>query len=144
MCHTPLARCCRTKILRGFSYCILPIDHFPEDDFLGSIANAVHGSNPCHLIVHLHALCHALSGFRLLNDKFKAALCLLVQIRQISPQFTAENKVVKADRVMFFKIFPVQPSLTTNRSGFFWQTNIGNIVIAATDIVQFLHHMYLQ
>ena len=35
-------------------------------------------------------------------------------------------------------------SPTTNRSVFLWQANIGNIVITATNIVKFLHHMYLQ
>ncbi len=35
----------RTKTLQGFSYCILLVDHFPEDNFLASVADAVHSSN---------------------------------------------------------------------------------------------------
>ena len=38
--------------------------------------------------------------------------------------------------------YSVTPS-ATNRSVFLRQANIGNIVITTTDIVQFLHHMYL-
>ena len=63
---------CRTKILQGFSYRILPIDQFGNDDFLCTITDAVHSSYPCHLLACFQHLCHALSGFHLLNDKFKA------------------------------------------------------------------------
>ena len=36
----------------------------------------------------------------------------------------------------------LKPFRKINRSCFLRQTNIGNIVITATDIVQFLHHMH--
>ena len=71
--HTLLLRCCRAKILQGFSYCILLVDQFSEDDFLCTVTDAVHGSYPCHLIVLLHVLCHALSGFHLLKAKINPA-----------------------------------------------------------------------
>ena len=111
-----------------YSYRILLVDHLTHNNLLCTITDAVHSSNPCHLISLLHTLCYALRCFHLLDNEFKTVLYLLVHVSQISSQFAAENKVVKADRVMFFKIIPVQPSPTTNRSGFFWQTNIGNIV----------------
>ena len=45
---------------------------------------------------------------------------------------------------MFLDIVPMHPSPSTNRSAFFRQTNIGNVIVSKTNIVQLLHHMYLQ
>ena len=59
MCHTLLAQYCRTRILHGFSYCILLVDQFLEDDFLCTVADVVHGSDPCQLLLRLQALVDA-------------------------------------------------------------------------------------
>ena len=91
---------------------------FTEDDFLCSVADAVHGSDPCHLVSLFHTLCYVLSGFHLLNDKFKAILCLLIQILQIRPQFTAKAQIIEADRVMLLDIISVHTSPPTDRSVF--------------------------
>ena len=48
--HTLSARCCRTRILQGFSYGILPVDQFVEDDLLRAVTDAVHGSDLCHQV----------------------------------------------------------------------------------------------
>ena len=144
MCYTLLAQDCRTKILQGFTYLILLVDQFGKDNLLCTITDAVHGSNPCHLVSCFQCLCHALRILHLLNNDLQTALCLLVQVGQISPQFSGQAKVIKADRMMFPQILSVHPSLTANGSGFFRQANIGNIVVATTNIVQFLHHMYRQ
>lgn len=73
---------------------------------------------PCRLIVLLHVLCHALRSFHLLDDTFKTALYLLVQISQIRPQFTAKAQIVEAGRIMLLDIVSVHTPPPTNRSAF--------------------------
>ena len=80
--------CCRTRILPGFSYRIRPVNQLPEDDFLCTVKDAVHGSDPGHLVTGFQILCHALSDLHLLDNTFQATLCLLVQIGKISPELT--------------------------------------------------------
>ncbi len=67
----------------------------------------------------------------------------ILQIRELKV-LLPEIEVLSDDKHMLLDIISVHASPTTNRSIFFRQANIGNIVITATDIVQFLHHMYLQ
>ena len=69
----------------SISYRTLLIDHFLQNNFLCSIADAIHSSYPRHLIVLLHIFRYALGGFHLLDDKFKTVLRLFVKISQISP-----------------------------------------------------------
>lgn len=131
MCHTQSARYCRTKIPRGFSYHILPVDHFSEDDFLGSVTDAVHGSNPCHLVGCFQFLCHALRCLHLLDNQGQTLLRLLVQISRICPELTAENKVIKEDWMVLFDAVPVQLSSFTNGALFVrGQGKNRNIIIA--------------
>lgn len=85
-CHTWSARYFRTKILQGFSYRILLVNQFPKDDFHCPVADAVHGSNPFHLVGCFQLLCYDLRCFHLVDNDFKVVLCLLVQISRICPE----------------------------------------------------------
>ena len=40
-----------------------------------------------------------------------SAWCLLVQISEICPELTAEDKVAKADRMLLFEVVPVNPGV---------------------------------
>ena len=90
-----------------------------QNDFLRTITDAVHNSDPCHLVSCFQVLCYTLSGFHLLNDNFQAVLCPLVQISQIRPERTVKAKSIKPDRVMLLKIISVHTPQTTNGSVFF-------------------------
>lgn len=63
-----------------------------------------------HLIGRLQFLYHALGRFYLLDNQRQTLLCLFIQISQISPELTTENKVIKANRMMLFQIFPGHPA----------------------------------
>lgn len=49
---------------------ILSIYDFFQHDFLCSVLDAVHSSNPGHLITGFQILCHTLYSLRLLNNAF--------------------------------------------------------------------------
>ena len=71
------------------------------------------------------------------DDKFKAVLCLLIQISQICPELTAEDKVVKADWMMFLQILTVHPSPLANGSVFLRQSNVGDVIVTHKGIIEF-------
>ena len=48
------------QILLGFSYHILSVDQFSEDDFLYTVANVIHSSDPGQLILCFQLLIDAL------------------------------------------------------------------------------------
>lgn len=131
-------------ILNTSSSVVSIINQFVFHNFLCTIADAVHSSYPCYLVSYFHVLCHALSSFHLLDDEFKAKLCLLIQISQICPEFTAKAQIIETNGVMLHKVISVHPTPTTNRSVFFRQANIGNIVITTTNICKFLYYFFLQ
>ena len=86
------------------SYCILPVNQFPEGDFLRTVADAVHSTNPRHLVGCLHFLGHALSGLHLLNNQGQPLLHLFVQISEVCPELTTEDQVIVEDRAVFLEI----------------------------------------
>lgn len=94
------------------------INKFVFYNFLGTVTDAVHSAYSCHLVSCLHVLCHTLSSFDLLDDKFKMDLCLFVQIYQICSRFTAKAQIIEADRIMFLDIIIGHISPMTNESVF--------------------------
>ena len=64
------------------------------DNFLRTVPDAVHGSDPCHLILGFQFLCDSLNFFHLGNDTIQPVLCLLVQITQICPELAGQNQVI--------------------------------------------------
>ena len=110
----------RRKERRG----LCPFEHKPPAvsviyqsafyNFLGTITDTIYDSNSRYLVRCFHILCHVLGSFHLLDDKFKAALYLLVQICQIHPQFTAKAQVIEAGWIIFFDIISMHSSPAAN------------------------------
>lgn len=100
--HIQSVRCCHTKILQEVSYGILPIDQLLEDDFLCTVADVVHGSDPCHLILRFQLLIDTFFLGQLCYEQMKFVACLGVNISQIAVQSSAENKIGIEHRAIFF------------------------------------------
>ena len=96
-----------------------------EDDLLGTVADAVHGSNPHHRVGCFQILCYTLGSLHLLDDQEQTLLCLLVQICQIGPELAAEDQTVKQDWVLLFEKLTVQSDPFPDRPMLFGQSQIG-------------------
>lgn len=102
LCRIRSVQCCHTKILQEVSYGILPIDQLLEDDLLCTIADAVHGSDPCYLVLRFQLLIDTLFLCQLCYEQMEFVSCLSVNISQIAVQFSAENKVGIEHGTMLF------------------------------------------
>ena len=86
------------------SYIILSKNQFGLDDLFGTIADVVHLPHPFHLISSFQGFGHTLGFLHLLNDQSKLFFSLFVQLDKIAAQFTGQNKLIVADRVVIFQI----------------------------------------
>ena len=85
-----------------------------EDDFLCTIADVVHGSDPCHLILRFQLLIDTLFLCQLCYEQVEFVSCLSVNVSQIAVQYSAENKIGIEDGAMFFQVLLVLPAPHTN------------------------------
>ena len=110
MCHTLLDQYCHTRTIQGFSYCILPVDQFFKVDFPCTIADVVHGSDPCHLILCFQLLGDALFLRQLRCDQIQLIASLSINVSEIAIQPTAENQIGVEDRTILSEILLVLPA----------------------------------
>ena len=69
-------------------------NHLRPNDFLRTVPDAVHGSNPRQLVTGFQFLCDSLNFFHLGNDTMQPVLCLFVQISQVCPELAGQNQVI--------------------------------------------------
>lgn len=74
------------------------------DDFLGTVADAVHPAHPFQLIGGFQGFGHALGFLHLLNGQCKLFLGLRVQLGKVAAQLTGQDKLIVLDGMMFFQI----------------------------------------
>ena len=66
-------------------------------NFFRPIVNAIHSSDPCHLVTGFQFLSHTLRCLHLLNNQGQTLLCLLVQIGKISPESSRKSLDITRD-----------------------------------------------
>ena len=76
---------------------ILSIYDFFQHNFLCPVADAIHSSDPCHLVTGFQFLSHTLRCLHLLNNQGQTLLCLLVQIGKISPESSRKSLDITRD-----------------------------------------------
>lgn len=81
---------------------VLSIYDFFQHNFLCPIVDAIHSSDPCHLVTDFQFLSHTLRCLHLLNNQGQTLLCLFVQIGKINSKLPIQNQVVESHRVMLF------------------------------------------
>jgi hypothetical protein len=81
---------------------VLSIYDFFQHNFLCPIVDAIHSSDPCHLVTGFQFLSHTLRCLHLLNNQGQTLLCLFVQIGKINSKLPIQNQVVESHRVMLF------------------------------------------
>ena len=74
------------------------------DDFLGTVADAVHSAHPFQLIGGFQCFGHALSFLHLPDGQCKLLLGLLVQLGKVAPQLPGQEQLIVPDGMMFFQI----------------------------------------
>ena len=74
------------------------------DDFLGTVADAVHPAHPFQLIGGFQGFGHALGFLDLLNGQCKLFLGLRVQFGKVAAQLTGQDKLIVPDGMVFFQI----------------------------------------
>ena len=112
----------------------LSIYDFFLHNFLCPIVDAIHSSDPCHLVTGFQFLSHALRYLHLLNNQGQTLLCLLVQIGKISPELTLQNQVIESHRVMLFQILSVHPSVFSDSAFLTGKLQSRNVVISCQHI----------
>lgn len=117
------------KLLFYWCTILLSKNHLISDNFFCPAANAVHGSDPCHLIPGFQFICDFLNFFHLGNGTIQAVLCLLIQIRQIDPKLAGQNQIIIQGWMILLQIVFVHPSPNPNRAVFFRKFQVGNVVI---------------
>lgn len=125
----------------------LNVDYFASDNFFCPVADAVHGSDPCHLILGFQFLCDSLGIFHLGNDTIQPVLRLFIQICQICPEPATQNQVIILGWMILLQIVFVHPPPNPNRPGFFRQFQVGDVVIANQRIIQavvFIVNMFFE
>lgn len=71
---------------------MVAIDHFIFDDFLGSVADGIHGTHPNHLVAGFHGFGHALGFLHLLDDAVAPFCCLFIQVGKDGVQSAGQDK----------------------------------------------------
>ena len=122
-----------------------------QDDFFCSASYVVHSADPFKGLSFLEILCDAFLRCHLLNQPFQHACCSFIGISQMSVKCSAQDEPLIQPRVFCLQIFHMQPSLFSNRTGFFiinYQVRIQHAIIAkgvgaAKFFIQGLHHRFL-
>jgi len=109
---------------------ILSIYDFFQHNFFCPIVDAVHGSNPGHLVGRFQFLSYTLRYLHLLNNQGQTLLRLLVQNGKISPELPLQNQIMESHRVMLFQILSVHPSIFPDRPFLIGKLQIRDIVIS--------------
>lgn len=135
MCRTRSARYCHTRILQGFSYCILPIDQFFEDDFLCTVADVIHSSDPCQLIPCFQLLIDTSFFCQLRYEQVELIASLSINISEIAIQLTAENEVSLDHRMMFSEVLLVLSAPDTNGVDFFFRDDQTRQVVISMQLI---------
>ena len=110
---------------------ILSIYDFFQHNFLCPIVDAVHGSNPGHLVGRFQFLSHTLGDLYLLNNQGQTVLCLLVQIGKVSPELPHQNQIVESHRVMLFQMLSVHLPIFSDRAFLIGKIQIRDVVITS-------------
>ena len=95
---------------RSYNKSVL-IDRLLQDDLFRSVPDAVHSSDPCHLVGSLERLCHTLLLCHLLHDQFHALLAGLVDLGQMLIQFASYKQIGVQHRPMLFQIALAHPTM---------------------------------
>lgn len=114
MYHTRLAQYYRTRILQGFLYRILPIDQFFEDDFLCTVADVIHSSDPCQLIPCFQLLIDTFFFCQLRYEQVEFIASLSINIGEIAIQLTAEKQIGVDDRAVLSEVLMMLSAPDTN------------------------------
>ena len=74
------------------------------DDFLGTVADAVHPAHPFQLIGSFQGFGHALGFLHLPDGQCKLFLGLLVQLGKIAAQLTGQEQLIILDGMLLLQI----------------------------------------
>lgn len=94
-------------------------NQFCVNDFLRTIANAVHNSDPCKLILHFQLLIDSLFLCHLCYKQVELIVSLSVNICKTVEQLAAENQIGVDERTMLSEVLRMLPALDANGVDFF-------------------------
>ena len=135
MCRTRSARYCHTRILQGFSYCILPIDQLLEDDFLCTVADVIHSSDPCQLIPCFQLLIDTSFFCQLRYEQVELIASLSVNVCEVAVQLATENQIGIQHRAVFFNVIQVLPTPDADRASFGIRQNQTRDVVISMQLI---------
>ena len=92
--------------MQGGQRCDIVLDknQLRLDDFLGTVADAVHPAHPLQLIGSFQGFGHALGFLHLPDGQCKLFFGLLVQLGKVASQHTGQEHLVVPDGVLLLQI----------------------------------------
>ena len=93
--------------MQGSQRCDIVLDknQLGLDDFLGTVADAVHPAHPIQLIGSFQCFGHALGFLHLPDGQCKLFFGLFVQLGKVAAQLTGQEQLIVPDGMMFLQIF---------------------------------------
>ena len=122
---------------------VLSIYDFVQHNFFCPVADAIHSSDPCHLVTGFRFLSHALSDLHLLNNQGQTLLSLLFQIGKVSPDLAVQNQIIEHHWIVLFQILSVHPPIFSDGTFLMGQLQIRDIVISNQHIVHIVDTLFV-
>ena len=82
----------------------------------------------------------SLGYLHLLDYPLQPILRLLIQVSQVCPQLSRQEQAVVLNWLMLSQILPAHPSPPANGTGFLWQFQVRNGIIAHSNVLNFHSH----
>ena len=113
-----------------------------QNDFLRTIADAVHAAHPFHLVGGFQGFRHIFPLRHCRNDDFHTLVAGLVNLRKMPVQRSAREIVCVENRAMFFQIATAHTPILANlifwliRQGKVWDKVIALLMISAAQLLK--------
>lgn len=111
------------------------MDQFFEDDFLCTVADVVHGSDPCQLILRLQALVDAFFLCQLRYKQVEPVSSLSINVSKIAVQLAAENQIGVNDWTVFCEVLLVPSAPDTDGVYFFLRDDQTRQIIISMQLI---------
>ena len=92
--------------MQGGQRCDIVLDknQLGLDDFLGTVADAVHPAHPIQLIGSFQCFGHALGFLHLPDGQCKLFFGLFVQLGKVAAQLTGQEQLIVPDGMLFLQV----------------------------------------